>query len=910
MTRAMILTALLCLTASAAEEAVIATQAAKGPRPEAPSYGTEAVAMPQMLSYQGRLTDTLGVPVPDTTYSVRFRLYDVLSGGSPLWSETQQLRTKAGLFSVLLGSATPIDSMPAGGAAYVGMAIEGGSELTPRLRIASAAYAYLTAMSVNSDRLQGKDTAAFAVAGHNHDASYVNEGQTNSVTTTMVVDGSITGTHINRMGAASGQVLKWTGSAWGPGNDSLGVGGGTVTKVVNATGVVCSPNPITDSGTVRFDTTWGDTRFVNEGQANSVTGAMIVDGTVSSTDIRDTTVNTADLKDNAVTSLKILDGGVTAADIRDTTVNTADLKDASVTMTKINQAGAATGQVIKWTGSAWAPRNDSIGSGTGDNAWMRSGSDSVLYTVHPLGIARSGATLLGNKKYTHINFGVACTTGTALNDSFVTISGGRRNRVAAPYGTIGGGFGNLVTAENAVVAGGDQNRADSACASVAGGSSNEASNVFASILGGESNRARGTYAVVGGGCSNDAYGYCATVAGGISNDAESIYSTVCGGDGNYAVGCAAFVGGGEGNGAEAENATIAGGDGNQASGYCSTIGGGYANHVTSVGQYGTIGGGTYNYIDSTTSTGATIGGGEHNSAFGSMTTVGGGYGNRAGGSYASVGGGYADTSAGDYGFTTGNHSVVPSSYGNSAAFNGEVATASNQLRCGTLSKAGGSFTIDHPLDPYGKILNHYFVESPDMSNLYSGSIVLSAEGLGEVLLPDYFETLNRNPRVQLTGVGTSEVYVAEDVGGCRFVVGGKPGAKVYWQVTGDRKDVSAEVIRRLMPVEQPKTGALAGRMLDDDFLAGCMDQLMRDGSAQGIDFRTAAGRQRYEDTKHARTLGRRDHARTKVTDRRLAARQRMEERKRLSAERKAARRLQREAEQHEDRRKSRVPILK
>ncbi|MGQ9677747.1 MAG: hypothetical protein ACUVUD_00485, partial [bacterium] len=58
-----------------------------------------------------------------------------------------------------------------------------------------------------------------------------------------------------------------------------------------------------------------------------------------------------------------------------------------------------------------------------------------------------------------------------------------------------------------------------------------------------------------------------------------------------------------------------------------------------------------------------------------------------------------------------------------------------------------------------------------------------------------------------------------------------------------------EAIRRMMPVEQPKTGELAGRMLDDDFLFGCMEQLEREGKAQGIDFRTAAGRQRYLEMK-------------------------------------------------------------
>ena len=36
---------------------------------------------------------------------------------------------------------------------------------------------------------------------------------------------------------------------------------------------------------------------------------------------------------------------------------------------------------------------------------------------------------------------------------------------------------------------------------------------------------------------------------------------------------------------------------------------------------------------------------------------------------------------------------------------------------GSLSKSGGGFRIDHPLDPAGKYLCHSFVESPDMKNV-------------------------------------------------------------------------------------------------------------------------------------------------------------------------------------------------
>ncbi len=72
---------------------------------------------------------------------------------------------------------------------------------------------------------------------------------------------------------------------------------------------------------------------------------------------------------------------------------------------------------------------------------------------------------------------------------------------------------------------------------------------------------------------------------------------------------------------------------------------------------------------------------------------------------------------------------------------------------GTLTKASGSFKIDHPLDPANKFLSHSFVESPDMKNIYDGNVTTDATGSAIVTLPDYFETLNRDFRYQLTVLG-------------------------------------------------------------------------------------------------------------------------------------------------------------
>ena len=41
---------------------------------------------------------------------------------------------------------------------------------------------------------------------------------------------------------------------------------------------------------------------------------------------------------------------------------------------------------------------------------------------------------------------------------------------------------------------------------------------------------------------------------------------------------------------------------------------------------------------------------------------------------------------------------------------------------GNLTKSSGSFKIDHPLDPANKYLYHSFVESPDMKNIYDGTV--------------------------------------------------------------------------------------------------------------------------------------------------------------------------------------------
>jgi len=104
---------------------------------------------------------------------------------------------------------------------------------------------------------------------------------------------------------------------------------------------------------------------------------------------------------------------------------------------------------------------------------------------------------------------------------------------------------------------------------------------------------------------------------------------------------------------------------------------------------------------------------------------------------------------------------------------------------GNLTKGGGSFQIDHPLDPANKYLSHSFVESPDMMNIYNGNAVLDSRGQAWVSLPDWFEALNMDFRYQLTVIGEfAQAIVAREVHRNRFAMDQPPTCE--GELAGDR----------------------------------------------------------------------------------------------------------------------------
>jgi len=160
-----------------------------------------------------------------------------------------------------------------------------------------------------------------------------------------------------------------------------------------------------------------------------------------------------------------------------------------------------------------------------------------------------------------------------------------------------------------------------------------------------------------------------------------------------------------------------------------------------------------------------------------------------------------------YNTSSGTGILAGSASGFAGWFNGNVEVDGN------LSKAGGSFKIDHPLDPANKYLYHSFVESPDMMNIYNGNVTTDGRGDAVVKLPEWFETLNRDFRYQLTVIGQfAQAIVSREIADGRFTIKtDKPSVKVSWQVTGIRQDAWANAHR--IPVEEQKPEVERGSYL-------------------------------------------------------------------------------------------------
>lgn len=346
----------------------------------------------------------------------------------------------------------------------------------------------------------------------------------------------------------------------------------------------------------------------------------------------------------------------------------------------IDGTAAMTGfRLTTGASSGYVLTADASGNGTwqtfaSDNDWTRGGlNDTILYTGNLLGIARgdAGNELYGDSVHTHVNFGIACTTGSfGTPNPYLTIAGGYANRATGAAAAVGGGSGNNALGNHSVIAGGRSNTINY--------------DEYASILGGFQNYIDGYYATISGGYADTVYaryggiftGYrntagnniedsCAVIINGRDNEITDKYGLIANGNNNISSNDFASIINGLDNSVSGSYSVITGGSSNTAVGSRSFIGNGYTNNTA--GSYSFIGSG---YQNSATNSYAFVGNGYQNEAGANRSFVGGGYRNviDVNGQYAFIGSGYADTVSAYYGgILAGRQNVVGDAATDSAA---------------------------------------------------------------------------------------------------------------------------------------------------------------------------------------------------------------------------------------------------
>jgi len=254
--------------------------------------------IPRTVLYQGTLTDNNGLPVPDDTYFIRFRIWSDSSSADishEKWnSNIQTFDVLGGLLEAKLGAppmpALPNDIFDKDTNLYLGMSIDTAPELRPRIKFSAVPYAYKALLS---------DTAAIALVTAQ-----------NSVTGSSIVDGSIGLMELSQSGALSGEVIKWDGSQWV--TSPVSGANGDITAVGVGSGLAGGG----DSGAVAIYVPPDGIQSLHLAP-NSVGNSELATNSVGSLEIAPGAVGTSDLAVSSIGSSEIIDNSILGADIID-----------------------------------------------------------------------------------------------------------------------------------------------------------------------------------------------------------------------------------------------------------------------------------------------------------------------------------------------------------------------------------------------------------------------------------------------------------------------------------------------------------------------------------------------------------------------------------------------------------------
>jgi len=132
-------------------------------------------AVPNLISYQGLLTDSSGSPLSNGPYLIQFQIYDAATAGNVLWANGyRQVQVTDGLFDYNLGDsvALPNQLFQNNSSLWLGVKVGTNPEMSPRTRLTSSGYALQALRS---------DSSGIAVSVYD-----------NSITSGKIADGAVT----------------------------------------------------------------------------------------------------------------------------------------------------------------------------------------------------------------------------------------------------------------------------------------------------------------------------------------------------------------------------------------------------------------------------------------------------------------------------------------------------------------------------------------------------------------------------------------------------------------------------------------------------------------------------------------------------------------------------------------------
>ncbi|HVZ38363.1 MAG TPA: hypothetical protein VHI13_03730 [Candidatus Kapabacteria bacterium] len=126
---------------------------------------TAMAQVPRTINYQGRIKGASGLL--QGSHSMRLRLYTQASGGTAIFDETQDANFTDGIFTVAIGGGTTGGipaTIPFDRQLWMGVAIDGRAELSPRFILRSSPYSLRAAGADSAARAHDADSAATAAS--------------------------------------------------------------------------------------------------------------------------------------------------------------------------------------------------------------------------------------------------------------------------------------------------------------------------------------------------------------------------------------------------------------------------------------------------------------------------------------------------------------------------------------------------------------------------------------------------------------------------------------------------------------------------------------------------------------------------------------------------------------------------